>query len=160
MFATGTFQPTYFGPITASGDLVRRMRSSGMAQANFSGAERAYRPMKIGIGAGSAMTQYQGGLAGDTERAKGYAAAQQAIGDYGQNVADATLGYQTGLAGEQNNIRNLYTQQKQINQSAELDLRKLGLDAALTAYQRQVQQKANAMKNNSSIFGMLAGLAQ
>jgi hypothetical protein len=70
MFSNGSFPQTYTGPITASGDLVRRLRSSGMAQGEFAGNERAFRPQKMGIGAGSAANAYRSGVASDTERTK------------------------------------------------------------------------------------------
>lgn len=158
MFASGTYTPTYSGPITASGDLLRRLRNSGMAKAEFSGNERAFRPMKVGIGAGSGMTRFQGGITGDNERAKGFAAAQKAFGDYEQNLADARLAYQTGAAEEMAGIRGLRTQQRRIDQNADLDLRKIGIDTALNEYRRQQENRASVLANRSGIGGLLAGL--
>lgn len=158
MFASGTYSPTYSGPITATGDLLRRLRNSGMSQAEFSGNARAFRPQKMGIGAGSGMTQFQGGIAGDAQRAKGYADAQKSIGDFEQNLADARLAYQTGAADEMAGIRGLKTQQRRIEQGSELDLRKLGIDTSINEYQRQALAYANKLKNRASIGGLLAGL--
>lgn len=158
MFAQGNYQPTYYGPIVASGDLIRRMRSSGMAQAEFQGAQRAFTPQKFGIGAGSGLMQYQGGIEGDAKRAQGYAAAQQAFGDYGQNIADATLKYQQGAADEQAGLRSLRTQQRTINQGAALDMRKIDLDRQISEYQRAAQNEANKLKNKSSVAGGFLGL--
>lgn len=158
MFAQGNYQPTYYGPIIASGDLIRRMRSSGMAQAEFQGAQRAFTPKKLGIGAGSAIMKYQGGIESDAKRAEGYAAAQQAFADYGQNIADATLKYQQGASDELAGLRNLQTQQRTINQGAKLDMRKVDLDRQISDYQRSAQSEVNRLKNRSTVSGGLLGM--
>jgi hypothetical protein len=167
MFSSGTFPQTYFGPIVASGDTVRRLRSSGMAQAEFAGNERAYQPKKMGIGAGSGAARYQQGIASDSERAKRYTEAMQPLGDYQRAMANAQFDFETGSAAEQAGIRDLLLMQRSFNQDAditmrgmkqgeELDMRKLGLDKKIAARQRGAEGKANTLNNVSKGLGLAA----
>lgn len=158
MFSADNFTPTYSGPITASGDLLRRTRNSAMAQSEFAGNNRAFRPMRMGIGAGSAWNQHRGGIASDVERAKGFSEAQRAMGDYESMLANANLTYQANSAGEGNDIASLLLRRAQIDQGASLDLRDTNLQKQLAARQRNVENEAARLKRQASVGGILAGL--
>jgi hypothetical protein len=158
MFSAASFTPTYSGPITASGDLLRRNRNTAMSQAEYAGNERAFRPMRLGMGAGSGLMRHQGGIASDVERAKGYAQAQQAMGDYETMLANAQLGYQTNVADEQAGIANLLLKQRQIDQGASLDLRENRISRGLADYKRRVENESARFKREASVGGILAGL--
>lgn len=164
MFSNDSFPQTYSGPIFASGDLVRRLRSSGMAQANFAGNERAFRPQQMGIGAGSGVSAYRGGIASDAERAKGYAEGMKPLGDYERMKAQSEFDYQTGSAAEQAGIRGLLLQQRGFNQDADLSLRtlrqneqlnnkQLRQEADIAERQRKAENESNWWNNAAKILG-------
>lgn len=69
MFASGTFESTYSGPILASGENVRRARNDARAMAAFAGQPRAFMPQVGGVGAGSRMNRYRAGLEADRRTA-------------------------------------------------------------------------------------------
>jgi len=165
MFSNGSFPQTYSGPITASGDLVRRLRSSGMAQGEFAGNERAFRPQRMGVGAGSAANAYRAGVASDTERAKGYAEGLKPLGDYERMKAQSEFEYQTNSAAEQAGIRGLLLQQRGFNQDADLNLRGLRQseqlfgkqmrnDADIADRQRRAESEANTLNNFAKGIGL------
>lgn len=167
MYSNGSFPQTYFGPIVASGDLVRRLRSSGMAQAEFAGNERGVQRSFTGVGAGGAANKYMRGVTADTERAKGYAEAMKPLGDYQRSVANAQFDYETGSAAEQAGIRDLLLMQRGFNQDADislrtlkqnasLDMRKLGQDNDVANRQRNAENKANTMNNWAKGLGLAA----
>jgi hypothetical protein len=137
---------------------MRRTRNSAMAQSEFAGNQRAFRPMRQGIGAGSAWMRHQGGIASDMERAKGYAQAQQAIADNASMLANANLTYQTNAAGEKAGIRDLLLKNKQIDQSAFLDLRENDFSKEVSDYQRLAQNEAARLKRAATVGGILSGL--
>lgn len=170
MFANGSFPQTYYGPVTASGDLVRRLRSTGMSQAEFSGNQRAFQPKQMGIGAGSGVAQYRAGVAGDAARSQGYAEAMKPLSDYQQMVANANLQFQMGSADEQAGIRNLLLMQRGFNQDADVSLRGLRQDEELQGRQmakerdianrqRRAENKANTMNNIAKGLGVVAKFA-
>lgn len=158
MFSGDPFVPTYTGPIYASGDLMRRSRNMGMAQSEFAGNQRAFRPMAPGIGAGSAIHRYQAGIGADTARAKGFADAQQAIADNAAMMANANLQYQTNAADEASGIRGLLLKNRQVDQNTALDMRELGINTELANFQRSAENEAARLRRKASVGGILAGL--
>ena len=81
MFASGTLQTTYSGPIFATGETVRRARNDARSMAGFAGQSRAYRPQTGGVGAGSRMAQYRAGIEADRRAADQIGRSQQALFD-------------------------------------------------------------------------------
>lgn len=167
MYSNGSFPQTYFGPIVASGDIVRRLRSSGMAQAEFAGNQRAVPRSFRGIAADSASSRYMRGVTADTERARGYAEAMKPLGDYQRSVANAQFDYETGSAAEQAGIRDLLLMQRGFNQDADislrtlrqnesLDMRRLANDNDIANRQRNAENKANTMNNWAKGLGLAA----
>ena len=158
MFAQDTYNPTYSGPILASGDNLRRARNSAMQQSQFQGNQRAFRPQGLGIGAGSKMSAFRSGLLADAERFKGMTAAQQAYQDNMMANAEASLSFQRNRAEEDAGIRGLQTTRLQADQKGELDYRDLNIGRALQERQRQVENQARDATRRASMGGLLMGL--
>jgi hypothetical protein len=158
MFGGPPYAPTYSGPIKASGDVLRRSRNSAMAQSEFAGNQRAFRPRLQGVGAGSGMTQYQAGVASDVERAKGMQAAQQALADNESMLANANLQYQSNDAEEMAGIRNLLQSRRRVDQSSDIDLRGIRIGEQLSRRQRDVVNEAERLKREATVGSILAGL--
>lgn len=138
-----------------------------MAQAEFSGNQRAFQPRNIGIGAGSGTAQYQQGVSSDAARAKGFAEGMKPLGDYERSVANANLEYQTGSAAEQAGIRDLLLMQRGFNQDADISLRtvkqradldmsKVRQDADMRERKRKADNRAAAMQRFSDAAGIVA----
>lgn len=158
MFAQDTYNPTYSGPILASGDNLRRARNSAMQQSQFQGNVRAFRPQGLGIGAGSKMSAFRAGLLADAERFKGMTAAQQAYQDNVLSNAEARMAFQRNQAEEDAGIRSLRTSRLQTDQKGELDYRDLRIGTALQERQRQVENQARDATRGASMGGLLMGL--
>lgn len=158
MFAQDTYNPTYSGPILASGDNLRRARNSAMQQAQFQGNQRAFRPQGLGIGAGSKMSAFRSGLLADAEKFKGMTAAQQAYQDNMLANAEANTNYQRNRAQEEAGIRSLRTNRLQTDQKGELDYRDLDIGTQLQIRQRRVENQARDAARGASMGGLLMGL--
>jgi hypothetical protein len=160
MFATGSFSPTYSGPIYASGDMIRRQRNAAMAQSEFSGNQRMFNPTKVsrGIAAGSGAQQYQAGLNADAGRAEGFSAAQNILSANNIANAQSLLRYQANRADEQAGMRDVALSRDLVNQRAALDLRGLQKEIASQEAQRKNYATIQGYERNSSGMGLLAGL--
>lgn len=170
MFSNNSFPQTYYGPVTASGDIVRRLRGSGMAQAEFAGNQRAVPRSFRGIAAGSASSDYSRGVTADAERARGYADAMRPLGDYQRMLSEANLDYQVGSAAEQAGIRDLLLMQRGFNQDADitlrnvrqdarLDMKKISQDRDIAERQRKAQQKAANMEKIGKVVNLATKFA-
>ena len=158
MFSTDSFTPTYSGPILASGEAIRRARNSAMAQSEFAGNPRAFNPMMTGIGAGGRGNAYRKNIQGDVARSQGFSGAQQGYAENTMNNANANFQYQTNAAGEQSGLRGLLLDANKIDQTADLDIRQMGIGAHLQTAQREAENRAAGYRRKATIGGMLAGL--
>lgn len=150
MFASGTLQTTYSGPLVATGEPGRRARNDARAMAGFVGQTRAYRPQTGGVGAGSRMSQYRAGLEADRRSAEQIGRSQQALFDALGSDADSRLEFQTNQADELNRLRALMLDRNRIDQTFNLtrrgdrfesDLNRRRLDAE--AYQASKQRRSS-----------------
>lgn len=158
MFAANSYKPTFSGPITASGEQLRRGKNSAMQQSAFAGQQRAYLPKGRGIRAGSRLADYQSGMQADTAMAQGYAKAQQlAQADQLYN-ADAVQRYQQNRAGEDAFLRNLLLGQRRVDEGSALDMAGIDTQELLSRRQRDVQNEAARMNRQASVGGILGRL--
>lgn len=158
MFASGTYNPTYSGPILASGDTMRRARNSAMQQSEFAGNTRAFRNQQRGIGAGSKMSAFRAGLMADADAFKARAAASQAQQDSMIGNAEAMQAYQRNQAEEDAGIRSLLTNRLGTDQKFAMDQRELTIGQMLQQRQRRVENEAADRRRGATMGGMLMGL--
>lgn len=151
MFATGTFDTTYSGPILASGENVRRARNDARAMAAFTGQSRAFAPQVGGVGAGSRMTRYRAGLESDRRAAEQYGRAQQSIFENLANNTESQFQYQSNQADELNRLRALMLDRNRIDQNFDLTARGDRFDSEL--FKRRLDAEAyQAAKQRRSSF--------
>jgi hypothetical protein len=154
MFASGTLQPTYSGPIFATGETVRRARNDSRSMAGFAGQPRAYRPQTGGVGAGSRMTQYRAGIEADRRAADQIGRSQQALFDSLSSDSESRFEYQNNQADEFNKLRALMLDRNRIDQSFDLTLRGDQFDSDLNrrrlnaeAYQAGKQRRSSFLSS-------------
>ena len=154
MFASGTFQTTYSGPIFATGETLRRSRNDARSMAGFTGQTRAYRPQTGGIGAGSQMAQYRAGLEADRRSADQYGRSQQALFDSLSNDSESRFEFENNRADETNKLRALMLDRNRVDQNFDLtlrgdrnesDLNRRRLDAE--AYQAAKQRRSSFLSS-------------
>ena len=151
MFAGGTFETTYSGPILASGENARRARNDARAMAAFAGQARAYAPQTGGIGAGSRMNRFRSGLEADRRMAEQYGRSQQSLFENLANDAESRFQYQNNQSDELNKLRALMLDRNRIDQNFDLTLRGDRIDSEL--FQRQLDAQAyQAAKQRRSSF--------
>lgn len=151
MFASGTFDTTYSGPILASGENARRARNDARAMAAFTGQSRAFMPQVGGVGAGSRMSRYRAGLEADRRGAEQYGKAQQSIFENLANNTESQFQYQSNQADELNRLRALILDRNRIDQNFDLTLRGDRFDSEL--FKRRLDAEAyQAAKQRRSSF--------
>jgi hypothetical protein len=150
MFASGTLQTTYSGPIVATGETMRRARNDARSMAGFAGQSRAYRQQTGGVGAGSRMGQYRAGIEADRRSADQFGRSQQAIFDALSSDADSRFEFESNQADEVNRLRALMLDRNRIDQTFNLtrrgdkfdsDLQRRRIDAE--AYQAGKQRRSS-----------------
>lgn len=155
MFAGGTFDTTYSGPILASGENVRRARNDARAMASFAGQSRAFAPQTGGIGAGSRMNRYRAGLEADRRAADQYGRAQQSILDGLANNAESQFQYQNNQADELNKLRALMLDRSRIDQTFDLTLRGDQFDSELFKRRLDAEAYQSGKQRRSSFLSTL-----
>jgi hypothetical protein len=140
MFAGGTFDSTYSGPVLASGENARRARNDSRAMAAFVGQQRALAPQTGGVGAGSRMSRYRAGVEADRRAAEQYATSQQLLFDGLANDSESRFQYQSNQADELNKLRALMLDKNRIDQNFDLTLRGDRIDGDL--FRRQLEAQA------------------
>jgi hypothetical protein len=151
MFASGTFESTYSGPILASGENVRRARNDARAMAAFAGQSRSFMPQVGGGGAGSRMNRYRAGLEADRRTAEQYGRSQQALFENLADNAESRFQYQSNQADEHNRLRSLMLDRSRIDQNFDLTLRGDRFDSEL--FRRRLDAEAyQAAKQRRSSF--------
>ena len=155
MFASGTFDTTYSGPILASGENARRAKNDARAMAAFSGQQRAFMPQTGGVGAGSRMNRYRAGLEADRRAAEQYGQAQQSMFENLANNAESGFQYQNNQADELNRLRALMLDRSRIDQNFDLTLRGDQFDSELFKRQLDAQAYQAAKQRRSSFLSSL-----
>lgn len=157
MFATGSFQPTYSGPITASGETFTRARNEARAMGAFAGHQRQYNPMTQGQGvrAGSRMGNYRAGMLADQQAAQQFARAQQSEMERAGDAADSRFQYQAGMADEQNRLRSLLLDRDRVEQNFSLNERGDRFESDLHARRLRAERQAARQRRNTGFFSTL-----
>lgn len=154
MFASGTLQTTYSGPIFATGETLRRARNDARSMAGFAGQSRAYRPQTGGVGAGGRMAQYRAGIEADRRAADQIGRSQQALFDSLSGDAESRFDFQNNQADELNKLRALMLDRNRIDQTFDLTLRGDQFDSDLNrrrlsaeAYQAGKQRRSSFLSS-------------
>ena len=84
MFAPTTFKPTYSGPITATGETMRRARSDAVSQGLAQANRRAIRPMQTGVQAGTGNQRYRTNLLQGLGQQEAMASGRDTYNQYAQ----------------------------------------------------------------------------
>jgi len=155
MFAGGTFDTTYSGPILASGDNARRARNGSRALGAFAGQTRAFLPQTGGIAAGGRMANYRAGLEADRRAADQYGRSQQSMFENLANNAEAGFAYQSNQSDELNRLRSLMLDKNRIDQNFDLSLRGDTFDSDLFRRQMDAQAYQAAKQRRSSFLSSL-----
>jgi len=155
MYAGGTFETTYSGPILASGENARRARNDSRAMAAFAGQSRAYAPQTGGIGAGSRMSRYQSGIEADRRMAEQYGRSQQSLFENLASDAESRFQYQNNQADELNKLRSLMLDRNRIDQNFDLTLRGDRIDGELFKRQLDAQAYQAAKQRRASFLSTL-----
>lgn len=155
MFASGTFDTTYSGPILASGENAKRARNDARAMAAFAGQSRALTPQVGGVGAGSRMTRYRTGLESDRRAAEQYGRAQQSMFDNLASNAESQFQYQNNQSDELNRLRALMLDRNRVDQTFDLTLRGDRFDSELFKRQLDAQAYQAAKQRRSSFLSSL-----
>lgn len=151
MFAAGTLQTTYSGPIYATGETLRRARNDAKAMAGFTGQSRAYQPQTGGVGAGSRMSLYRSGIEADRRAAEQNARAQQSLFDSLADDSESRFEFENNRADEMNKLRALMLDRGRIDQNFDLTLRGDTFDSQLTG-RRLAAERYQADKQRKSSF--------
>jgi hypothetical protein len=155
MFASGTFETTYSGPILATGENARRAKNDARAMAGFAGQSRAYLPQTGGVGAGSRMSRYRAGLEADRRAAEQYGRGQQSMFENLASDAEGRFQYQNNQADELNKLRALMLDRNRIDQNFDLTLRGDQFDSELVRRQLDAQAYQAAKQRRSSFLSSL-----
>lgn len=155
MFASGTFDSTYSGPILASGENARRAKNDARAMAAFAGQSRALVPQVGGVGAGGRMGRYRAGLESDRRAAEQYGRAQQSMFDNLASNSESQFQYQNNQADELNRLRALMLDRNRIDQNFDLTLRGDQFDSELFKRQLDAQAYQAAKQRRSSFLSSL-----
>ena len=155
MFAGGTFDTTYSGPILASGENARRGRNDARAMAAFAGQQRALVPQTGGVGAGSRMSRYRAGIEADRRAGEQYVASQQSLLENLANASESRFQYQSNQADELNKLRSLMLDRNRIDQNFDLTLRGDRLDSDLFRRQMDAQAYQAGKQRRSSFLSTL-----
>jgi len=155
MFASGSFETTYSGPILATGENVRRARNDARAMAAFAGQSRAYMPQTGGIGAGSRMSRFRAGLEADRRAAEQFGRGQQSVFENLANDAEGRFQYQNNQSDELNKLRTLMLDRNRVDQNFDLTLRGDRFDSELFRRQLDAQAYQAAKQRRSSFLSSL-----
>lgn len=155
MFADGTLQTTYSGPITASGETFRRARGDARALGNLLGERRGYMTQGRGIGAGSKLTRYQSGLQADRASQEAFAKSQAAIAEEALMGANAQLQYRSNQADEANRLRSLMLERDRVDQSFDLTKRGDQFDSDLFRRRLKAERYAAGKQREGGFLGTL-----
>lgn len=155
MFADDTFQTTYSGPITATGETFRRQRNDARALGNLLGDSRGYMQQGRGIGAGSKMLRYRAGIEGDRASQEQFAKAQAAMGDEALANANANLQFRSNQADEANRMRSLMLDKDRVDQNFDLTKRGDQFDSDLFRRQLRAERYAQRKQRQGGFFSTL-----
>jgi len=155
MFASGTFQTTYSGPIVATGETIRRARNDARAMAGFAGQSRAYRQQTGGVGAGSRMDQYRAGIEADRRAADQFGRSQQAMFNALGSDADSRFEFESNRAEELNRLRALMLDRNRIDQTFNLTKRGDKFDSDLNRRRLDAEAYQAAKQRRSSFLSTL-----
>jgi hypothetical protein len=155
MFASGTLQTTYSGPVLATGETVRRARNDARSMAGFAGQSRAYRPQTGGVGAGSRMGQYRAGIEADRRAAEQIGRSQQALFDSLSSDSGSRFEFETNQADEQNKLLTLMLDRNRIDQTFNLTRRGDTFDSDLNRRRLDAESYQAAKQRRSSFLSSL-----
>jgi hypothetical protein len=158
MFASGTLQPTYSGPIYATGETFRQQRNTERALAGLLGDSRSYRQQGRGIGAGGKLDRFRSGLTADRAAHEQLLRSQQAMFEEAANAAESRFEFEANRAGEFNRLRSLMLERDRIDQSFSLAKRGDDFDADLFVNRQAAEREAAKRQRRSSLFGTLLGI--
>lgn len=157
MFTRDSFQPTYSGPMLASGETLRRSISDAGANQSFVGNQRAYRPMTQGISAGSKAQQYRTNLMADTQAANA-GDYRSAYLDYLSGNANAQAAFDRNATQERDSLRRLLLDTDSTDRTSDLESREARYFQELKRKERLTNRRMGAAQRSSGIFGFLGGL--
>jgi hypothetical protein len=158
VFAEGSLQTTYTGPIYATGETLRRQRTDARALGNLLGDERAYLTQGRGIAAGNKGDRYRAGIQADQKMQDQYLADQKAIMASIGDRADSRFQYQTNQSEELAGLRNLMLSNDQIAQNYELNTRGNQIQQDAAKRQMVVQRRAAENQQRASLFSNILGI--
>lgn len=158
MFASGTLQPTYSGPLYATGETFRTQRNTDRALAGLLGESRSYRQQGRGVRAGGRLDRFQSGLTADRAANDQMLRSQQAMFDEAADAAESRFEFESNRADETNRLRSLMLDRDRIDQSFALAKRGDEFDADLFARRQAAERNAAMRQRRSSLFGTLLGI--
>jgi len=158
MFAPSTYSPTYSGPITATGETMRRARNDSVAQGLSRANRRMVRPMQQGVRAGTGNQRYRTNLLAGLGEQDARLAGAQAYNTYAQENAAAGLQYQANLANEMAGLRDLMFSKRSTDSEYDLGRRQLDIDSALRQASRDAASTTGAAALRSGEAALLSGL--
>ena len=158
MFAPSTYSPTYSGPITATGETMRRARNDAVAQGLSQANRRLVRPMQRGVRAGTGNQQYRTNLLAGLGQQDARLAGAQAYNTYAQENAAAGLQYQANLANEMAGLRDLAFSKRSTDSEYGLGRRELDIDSALRQASRDAATTTGSAALRSGEAAILSGL--
>lgn len=151
-----TYSTTFTGPIAKESRNFDVARNEAMAQGSYQGSPRAFtQQMGKGIGAGSKMAAYRGGMQADAEAGKGFAQAQQELLNKFSERPAADLQFQERLSGERGWVRDLLLDKDETLNRERMATYKRFVDVNLGDYERKIKEAIAKERRDTEILGGL-----
>lgn len=158
MFAPESYRPTYSGPITATGETMRRARNDAVATGLVNANRRAVRPNMKGVQAGTGMQNYRTNVLSGLGELDARAAGQQAYNQYAQGNAAANLQFQANLANEMSGLRDLLFSRDSEDMQYGIGMEELAADRLLNERQRAAGLSVGRARLDAGTASILSGL--
>lgn len=158
MFAPQSYRPTYSGPITATGETMRRARNDAVATGVSNANRRAVRPQMSGVRAGTGMQNYRTNVLQGLGELDARMAGQQAYNNYAQQNAAAGLQYQANLASEMSGLRDLLFSRDSEDMQYGLGMEELAADRLLNERQRAAGLSVGRARLDAGNASIISGL--
>lgn len=158
MFAEGTLQTTYSGPVYATGESLYRPRNEARALGGLLGNDRAYRAQGRGIGAGSKLSLYNAGMKADRESQDQYDAATKSDLAALADRPEARFLYQKNAAEEQKSLRSLLLDKDSTQQKFDISRVNDAIEANFQSRKIRAEQYAAQQQRKANWLGTLLGI--
>lgn len=158
MFSVGSYQPTYSGPITATGESYTRPRNEGRALSGLLGDSRQYRPQNRGISAGSKMFRYQAGIQADQAAQQGLEQSRQAMLQQATDRGEAVFQNQANRADELNDLKNLMLERTKTDETDRLAKRGEQFDTDVFHKKQAADRYAAEKQRQAQFWNTILGI--